>query len=202
MGAAFLLIIFIVPQAERAEAGANLTAFTSAPPNSWEPMLYNVTGTAPYFITHTLWWNNVKIMGNVGIGDGRMRTLNGMSNRDINYTDNNFMAADISMAPWNPGRLAALSVPASAVTAANASQAGGNATNATGNVTTPGASIISFNRPLNDPYHPILTGRPVDDLLYEYPLATTINMYSRLLGLRMPGGSCANIGVKCLSYGY
>jgi hypothetical protein len=80
-----------------------------------------------------------------------------------------------------------------------------NATNQTANqtavnVTAPGG--VSFNRPLNDPYHPILMGRPVDDLLYEYPLATSINMYARLLGLRMPGGSCLNMGVKCLGYGY
>lgn len=239
---AFLLVIFTGMQAERAEASANLTAYTSVPPNSWEPMWYNVTGTAPYFITHTLNWSNTRLMGNVGIGDGSVRTLNGISNRDVNYTDNNLMAADISMAPWNPGRLTALSTPAVTTTSAtpaegnatnttsntsssvisipnfgditldiprkisydnNTTQAPGNATNQTsGNVTAPGASGISFNRPLNDPYHPIFMGRPVDDLLYEYPLATSINMYARLTGLRMPGGACANMGIKCLGYGY
>jgi hypothetical protein len=252
---AFFLVLFTGMQAERVEARANLTAYTTVPPNSWEPLRYNVTGTAPYFITHTLNWSNTRLMGNVGISDGSVRTLNGTSNRDVNYTDNNFMAADISMAPWNPGRLTALSSLANVTNvtnitaptkgnATNATPAEGNATNTTGNtsnsvitvpnfgditldiprkvsfdnnttqaagnvtnktagnVTAPGASGISFNRPLNDPYHPILMGRPVDDLLYEYPLATTINMYGRLLGLRMPGGSCANIGVKCLGYGY
>ncbi|WP_128859893.1 hypothetical protein [Methanocella paludicola] len=189
-------------QAEKAEANANLTAYKTVPPNSWEPMGYNMTGTAPYFITHTLNWSNTRIMGNLGIGDGSVRTLNDTSNRDVNYTDNNFMAADISMAPWDPGRLTALN-PLAGTT--NATQAvvneTGNATNETvGNVTE--SSSINFNRPLSDPYHPILMGRPVDDLLYEYPLATPINMYARLLGLRMPGGSCLNMGVKCLGYGY
>lgn len=198
----FSSALFTGMQAEKAEANANLTAYKTVPPNSWEPMGYNMTGTAPYFITHTLNWSNTKIMGNVGIGDGSVRTLNDTSNRDVNYTDNNFMAADISMAPWDPGRLTALN-PLAGTT--NATQAvvneTGNATNETvGNVTE--SSGINFNRPLSDPYHPILMGRPVDDLLYEYPLATPINMYARLLGLRMPGGSCLNMGVKCLGYGY
>lgn len=198
----FSSAMFTGMQAEKAEANANLTAYKTVPPNSWEPMGYNMTGTAPYFITHTLNWSNTRIMGNVGIGDGSVRTLNDTSNREVNYTDNNFMAADISMAPWDPGRLTALN-PLAGTT--NATQAvvneTGNATNETvGNVTE--SSGINFNRPLSDPYHPILMGRPVDDLLYEYPLATPINMYARLLGLRMPGGSCLNMGVKCLGYGY
>ncbi len=197
------LLIFINMQAGRADASANLTAYRTVPPNSWEPMLYNVTGTAPYFITHTLNWSNTRIAGNLGIGDGSMRTLNALSNRDVNYTDNNFMAADISMAPWDPGRITALSAAAGPASATNATQAGGNETNtaSAGNATAPAAGV-SFNRPLSDPYHPILMGRPVDDLFYEYPTVTSINMYARLVGLRMPGGACANMGIKCLGYGY
>lgn len=199
----FLSAMFTGMQAEKAEANANLTAYKTVPPNSWEPMGYNMTGTAPYFITHTLNWSNTKIMGNVGIGDGSVRTLNDTSNRDVNYTDNNFMAADISMAPWNPGRLTAISTLASAINDTNDSVAGGVNTNQTAdNTTIAGTGNMSFNRPLRDPYHPITLGRPIDDLLYEYPLATPINMYARLLGLRMPGGSCLNMGVKCLGYGY
>ncbi len=173
----------------KAEAYANITAFRTVPPNSWEPMGYNVTGTAPYFITHTLNWSNTRVMGNLGIGDGSLWTLAGASNRDVNYTDNYFMAADISMAPWDPGRLASVSTVASTADGQTA-----------GNVTAPAG--VSFNRALNDPYHPILMGRPVDDLLYEYPVATSINMYARLMGLRMPSGACANMGIKCLGYGY
>jgi hypothetical protein len=192
IGMAFLLVVFTGMEGGRAEARANLTAFTTAPPNSWEPMGYNVTGTAPWLMVQAMGWNAFKLMGNVGIGDGSVRTLNGVSNRDVNYTDNNLMAADVSLAPWDPGRLTALSTPP-----------GGNPTEKTeGNATMPGLSGLSFSRPLNDPYHPILLGRPVDDLLYEYPLATSVNMYGRLLGLSTPGGPCVNIGVKCLGYGY
>jgi hypothetical protein len=208
---AFLSAVFTSMQAEKVEASANLTAYKTVPPNGWEPMGYNTTGTAPYFITHTLNWSNTRLMGNLGIGDGSVRALNATSNRDVNYTDNNFMAGDISMTPWNPGRLTALSSLAGTtnttkadVNETNASSAG-NATNlaaneTTVNVTAPGG--LSFNRPLSDPYHPITLGRPVDDLFYEYPLATPINIYARLLGLRLPGGSSLNMGVKCLGYGY
>ncbi len=235
VSAALVLVLFTGMQAERAEASANLTAYRTVPPNSWEPMGYNVTGTAPYFITHTLNWSNTRIMGNLGIGDGSVTALDAASNREVNYTDNNFMAADISMAPWDPGRLTAISALADAAGTASATAAAGDtnssrmavpdfvnmtpdiprkvrlddnttqapekATNQTvGNAALPAG--VSFNRPLNDPYHPILMGRPVDDLLYEYPLATPINMYGRLQGLRLPGGACVNIGVKCLGYGY
>ena len=205
MSMALLLALLTGLQAWKAEANANLTAYRTVPPNSWEPMLYNVTGTAPYFITHTLNWSNTRIAGNLGIGDGSMGTLNALSNRDVKYTDNNFMAADISMAPWDPGRVTALSTAAGAIDTANATPAGGNeTTNSTPTVvnSVAPATGISFNRPLSDPYHPILMGRPVDDLLYEYPTVTSINMYARLVGLRMPCGACANMGIKCLGYGY
>jgi hypothetical protein len=55
---------------------------------------------------------------------------------------------------------------------------------------------------LNNPYHAILFGRPVDDLLYEYPLAIPGTAYLRLVGLQMPGGGCLNIGMKTLATGY
>lgn len=100
-----------------AGASANLTAYRTVPPNSWEPMGYNVTGTASYFITHTLNWSNTRIMGNLGIGDGSIGALNGLNNREVNYTDNNFMAADVSMTPLDSRRLAAASAPAATVDA-------------------------------------------------------------------------------------
>ena len=236
----FLLFIFTGLQAERVEARANLTAYTSVPPNSWEPMWYNMTGTAPYFITHTLGWNNVKIMGNVGIGDGSVRFLNGTSNQNINYTDNILIAGDVSTAPWNPGRLTSTPL-ANALAAANATGTA-NATTAQTNATTPdnttptrgnasrtmlklpGINKLDLdnnfpsainntsnetanntlkntnqiypgnklsNMPLNDPYHSILLGRPVDDLMYEYPLAPTISAYFKLVGVPMPCGGGA-----------
>ncbi len=249
---ALLLAIFTGMQAEKAEARANLTAYTSVTPNGWEPLGYNVTGTAPYFITHTLGWNNVKIMGNVGIGDGGVRFLNGTSNQNINYTDNYLIAGDVSTAPWDPGRLTSTPL-ATALAAANAtgatnasttqtnatthdntttargnasrtmlklpginkldldnnfSSAPNNTSNESANITVANTSRIYLgnklsNMPLNDPYHSILLGRPVDDLVYEYPLAPTISAYFKLVGVPMPcGGGCASFTMKCLGYGY
>jgi hypothetical protein len=213
-------------------------------------------------------------MGNVGIGDGSERVLNNSSNQNVDYTANNFMAADISMAPLNSSRLtsatplyststasspenqttsaeenttsnsttgtnttstsssipsiaqignvnlvmpntnnAALnelqkisfdnnnnSLPSENESAGNAS--GNTSTTAANNTTSSVFSNIGPTTPLNDAYHSIIMGRPVDDLLYEYPLATSVTMYARLVGLPMPCGSCANIGIRCLGYGY
>ena len=271
------LTVFAGTQQVKVEARANLTAYLSVPPTDWEPEGYNTTGTAPYYIVHTLGWTPTSMMGNVGIGDGSERALNNSSNQDVNYTANNFMAADISMAPWDSGRLTSApplyATPAvenqtNQTTSAENNTTGtsttSNSTAVTNNTSTsstipsiphigninlvmPGTNNaalnmlqkISFdnntslsgnesegnvsentstseannttssvfnnlgpNVPLNDAYHPILMGRPVDDLLYEYPLSTSITMYARLVGLPMPCGSCANIGIRCLGYGY
>jgi len=51
-------------------------------------------------------------------------------------------------------------------------------------------------------YHPIMVGKPVNDLLYEHPFASPISTYCRLVGLATPSGIPVNIGMRCLSYGY
>lgn len=256
---ALFLAAFAGTQPEKACARANLTAYLTVPPTDWEPLGYNLTGTAPWFIVQSLGWNAVKIRGNVGIGDGSMRSLNLTSNENISYIPDNFMAADVSMAPLNAGRLSsfqqaanvsaannAMAIQANA-SATNASQASNNTghamlsipgiaklnfapaiqnesyrqqvndaslqrTNDTGtqqaNNTTAQPAIVTtqpttgYKMALNDPYHSILMGRPVDDLLYEYPLSQSITMYSRLTGLMMPCGCPANIGMRCCGYGY
>ncbi|HTY90189.1 MAG TPA: hypothetical protein VMC84_03345 [Methanocella sp.] len=245
---ALLLIAISGALPAQVDARANLTAYKSVTPNGWEPEGYNVTGTVPYYITHTLGWNNVKIMGNVGIGNGGVQYLNGTSNQNINYTDNNFMAGDVSEAPWDPGRLtSAPGVAVNSATAAtgvsagknsianNTSSTSGNTSQSminipdigklsfdnntpagTGNESTLSANDMTIvnsnqisvgnkfsNMPLNDPYHSILLGRPVDDLMYEYPLAPTISAYFKLVGIPMPCGSgLASFSMRCLGYGY
>ncbi len=195
-------------QPAKVEARANLTAYASTPPGSWEPMGYNVNGTAPWLAIQTLGYNATTILGNVGIGNGGVKTLNNTSNRDVNYTEDNLIAADVSTAPWDPGRLAE---------ASGRERAGGlkNITSSPGRETTGEKSMAgneSNNRSgqpngggrmaLADRYHSILMGRPVDDLLYEYPVEPPGNMYARLIGLSMPSGSVANMGIKCAGYGF
>lgn len=230
------MVVFLGIQPEKVSARANLTAYLTAPPSSWEPSGYNLTGTATKFVVDALGWNATKIEGNIGIGNGSIATLNNASNLKVNYTDNDFMAADISMAPWNPSRLTNVSeaqganeannttsvqknnsttgnrsltslaldnvdnMTSTADTQSSASSNGGveKANNTTPNV----ISNIGYNVPLNDAYHPILMGRPVDDLLYEYPILDSANLYARLIGLRMPYGGYENIGIKCLGVGY
>lgn len=173
---AFILMGIFIPalvatQPEMADARANLTAYENVPPTGWEPKGYNVNGSAPWLAVNTVGWNAVKIMGNVGLGNGSVRYLDANGNRDHHYADTYYMAGDISTAPIDIG--------------------------------CPGSSGADTHRAaLNDPYHSILIGRPVDDLMYQYPLTPAITTYGRLAGLPMPGGSYANIGLRCLSYGY
>jgi len=271
--AMLFLMAFTCCQTVKVNASANLTAYLTVPPTDWEPGGYNTTGTTEYYIVHSLGWTPTSILGNVGIGDGSERVLNNSSNQNVNYTANNFMAADISMAPLDSSRLTSAtplystpdaSSPENQTTSTEEnttsnSTAGTNTTstsssipsipeignvnlvmpntnnaalnelqkisfdnnnslpsenesagNASGNTNTTAAnsttssvfSNLGPSTPLNDAYHSIIMGRPVDDLLYEYPLATSVTMYARLVGLPMPCGSCANIGIRCLGYGY
>jgi hypothetical protein len=233
----FLLVAAGIPSAE---ASANLTAWLSTPPNSFEPMGFNVNGTSAKYVVDTLGWAATKIMGNVGIGDGSMGALNGSSNQAVNHTDDFIMAGDLSMAPLDPMRLTSVreAIAASNVsdntTPANetnnsssavertintrfskaAPENASNVSESTENLASIGAnesavqgSFGSFNgklatMSLNDPYHSILMGRPVDDLCYQAPFAISISMYARLVGLPMPSGGCANIGIRNLGYGY
>lgn len=194
--AAYLLILALLLAALAAAAGeasarASLLAYMTAGPNTWEMMGFNVTGTAAKFIVDHQGWNVSRTFGNVGIGDGSVRALNLTSNiNDIDYTENNFMAGDVSMAPWDPGRIKDFSIAEENLPELNTS---------TANVS---EARAGENMALNDPFHSILLGRPVGDLLYEHPHAITANMYSRLIGLRLPGGATVSIGMRAIGYGY
>jgi hypothetical protein len=192
--AAALMFIFVAicfslivcTQAGKAYARANLTAYQTTNPNAWEPKGYAENGTAPYLVVSLMGWDATKLMGNVGLGDGSVGFLNSTSIHDHGYVDAYFMAADISSAPWDYSRIS----PATADLPANESMQ---------NVS---RSLMEGNKALNDPYHSILLGRPVGDMMYQYPLSPTISAYGRLVGLPMPGGNIANIGIRSLGYGY
>jgi hypothetical protein len=200
---AFLLAMFIGTTADRASARASLRAYMTTGPNTWEPMGFNVTGTAARFVVDNMGWNVSKTFGNVGIGDGSVRALNTLSNKDdINYTNNNFIAGDVTTAPWDLTRIKKFSEPEVNITEYNnttSASKGEQEENTTSKVS---FGEISGNIALNDPFHSILVGRPVDDLLYEHPHAISANMYSRLVGLRMPGGAYANVGMRTIGYGF
>jgi hypothetical protein len=84
----------------------------------------------------------------------------------------------------------------------NVSEAANN-TNASeaNNTVSASPAPIGGNMALNDPYHSILMGRPINDLLYEDPLSFSVTAYGRLVGFQLPGG-CVNVGIRCLGYGY
>lgn len=236
-----MLIVFTCTQPVNVQARANLTAYLTVPHTSYEPLGYNLTGTAPWLDVKTVGWDAVKIMGNVGIGDGSVRTLNATSNPNINYTGAYIMAADVSMAPLDPSRMSGYGQPANKSIVTNVTSAQNNTSTSNKSqsmLTLPGIEKLHFDdnlsepnnnistsemnkttkeqpanvsqigpaaagaMALNDPYHSILMGRPVDDLLYEDPLILSITSYARLIGFRLPNGCCVNIGTRCLGYGY
>ena len=209
-----LMAVMTGIQAGKAYARASLATYVNMQPSSWEPSGYNINGTAIKLAVDVLGWNSTRIMGNIGMGDGSVSALKHLSNPDVNFSLSNFMAADVSEAPWNPGRITNINSQSPQSEENNSTKSIPEPTNKTDdsksisdvNKTEPasdiGTSPISNQMALNDPYHAILFGRPVNDLLYENPLAIPGTAYFRLVGLQMPGGSCLNIGMKTLATGY
>jgi hypothetical protein len=216
-----LLSAFTCTQAGKADARASLLAYTTKDPNGWEMGGFNVTGTAANYTVTTLGWNATRLMGNVGLGDGSVYALKSLSNPGVNFSEHLFMSGDISTSPWDPSRIVR---PTKEIEQGNNTSEEKGIANQTTSTTgeekeeladttkegkeeantteeAPATSIVK-NIPLDDLYHSILMGRPVDDLLYENPLTISGSAYFRLLGVAMPGGNCVNIGMRTLGYGY
>ncbi len=231
-----LLTVFTYTQQEKALAAANLSAYLSVVCPNWEPMGYNITGTAPWLDVQANGWNAVKIGGNVGIGDGSYRTLKQTSIPDGKFADtgSEMMAADISSEPLDVRRMSGYSPAVNTSLSSNnastqnnttdtnttgqaklsippidnlnfdknVSETPNNTSTSTANNIVPASTGTTGGMTLNDPYHSILMGRPIDDLMYEDPLSFSVTAYGRLVGFQLPGGNCANIGIRCLGYGY
>ncbi|OPY25321.1 MAG: hypothetical protein A4E28_03183 [Methanocella sp. PtaU1.Bin125] len=189
--AVFIAVVLAGAVAEKADARASLADVLATGPNGFEPAGYDRVGTATSTVIDVLGWNATRAMGNVGIGDGSLTALDDTSNVKAEYPVMDIMSADISSAPWSPG-LAPSNVTDTAV----------------GNSTGLHAGNATVRRQAGDDrltyalYHPLRIGRPVDDLLYEHPLATPGTTCCRLVGVRMPSGALVNAGIKCTGYGY
>lgn len=198
---AILMLAGSIP--EKAGARADIDQYLTSAPNSWEPMGYNVNGTAAKTVVDQLGWNQIKICGNVGIGNGSMQALNDSTTPAGNYTNNYFMGADISTAPLDYSRLGRAVISDSPDEATNSSSTpAGTSTFRINNMGQYNNGSISFNSPLGDIYHPIHAGNPVNDMQYQNPCSLIICDSAMLRGLRMPGGTAANICIRCLGYGY
>lgn len=205
-------------QAAPAEARANLTAYTTSGPNTWQMKGFNVSGSAPLFIRDTLGWNSTNMLGNVGLGNGSLDSLNATGNRVIDYSADYTMAADVSTAPYDPSRLTTVSISGAGVEpgyAENITEPEFESETGRNNATSVAASLNGDvpagdhadakgegSIPLNDPYHTFLLGRPLGDMIYQHPHGIATNAYGRLMGLQLPGGACANIAIRAIGYGY
>jgi hypothetical protein len=197
----------------RAEARADISDYLYSAPNSWEPVGYNVNGTAAHQVVDRLGWNKIKIIGNVGIGNGSMQAFNDSTAAAGNYTDSYLMGADISTAPLDKSRYGSA---VSTDTGSGATDNSSTSNSSTPNSSTPAVTgkqrvnrmgqfnngSISFSQPVNDAYHPIHAGNPVNDMQYQNPGSPIICDCAMLRGLQMPGGANSNICIRCLGYGY
>lgn len=214
-----LLLAWLISfQAPAAEARANLTAYTTSGPNTWQMKGFNVSGSAPLFIRDTLGWNSTNMLGNVGLGNGSLDALNATGNRVIDYSGEYTMAADVSTAPYDPSRLTTVSISGEGVVpgyAENITEPEFESETGRGNETSVAASLngdvpagsqaevtAEDSIPLNDPYHTFLLGRPLGDMMYQHPHGIATNAYGRLMGLQLPGGDCANVAIRVIGYGY
>ncbi|HUL61724.1 MAG TPA: hypothetical protein VLT35_01575 [Methanocella sp.] len=224
-----LAMAFFYVAAFAAHARINIGDIAGIGPNQYNLPGAKVNGSATKFVVDTLGWNATRIDGNVGIGDGSVALFDLWRPDEVDYPDDAFMCGDISMQPWTPVlKMPGNVTPAEANATENATEAGRlpevNATGAEGpnnasqyrfqladqgadtdvemapespeNAETEGVS------PIYAAYHPIQYLRPVQDIMYEHPLATPGTAYCELLGFTTPSGVPVNVGMKCTGYGY
>lgn len=87
---------------QKAEARANFTDFVTKGPNEFYPGGYDRPGPVNLTI-QTVGWNATRIAGNLGIGNGSVRTFDQTSTFDVEYPGKAFMCGDVSTQPWIPG---------------------------------------------------------------------------------------------------
>ena len=86
----------------KAEARANILDYLKGP-NLFYPARHDLNGSSTKFVIDTLGWNATRIAGNVGIGNGSVKTFDQTSTYDVEYPQNEFMCGDVSTQPWVPG---------------------------------------------------------------------------------------------------
>jgi hypothetical protein len=104
----FLFVAFVLAGAlavslvEKASARADINSYVSNGPNGFYPSGHDRPGPAKLVID-TVGWNATRIAGNLGIGNGSVKTFDRTSTYDVEYPDKGFMAGDVSTQPWIPG---------------------------------------------------------------------------------------------------
>lgn len=99
---AIVTIACIGPLSGKAAARANIQDYLKGP-NLFYPRFHDVNGSSTKFVIDTVGWNATRIAGNVGIGDGSVKTFDQTSTFDVEYPENEFMCGDVSTQPWVPG---------------------------------------------------------------------------------------------------
>jgi hypothetical protein len=88
--------------AYKAEARANFTSYLTKGPGGFYPATYDKPGPMNLSI-QTMGWNMTRLAGNLGIGNGSVRTFDRTSTYDVEYPDTEFMCGEVSAQPWIPG---------------------------------------------------------------------------------------------------
>ena len=87
--------------AGKADARANVQDYLKGP-NLFYPSGYDRPGPMNLSV-QTVGWNATRVAGNLGIGNGSVRTFDRTSTFDVEYPEQGFMAGDVSTQPWIPG---------------------------------------------------------------------------------------------------
>ncbi len=90
------------PLAGKAEARANIQDYLKGP-DLFYPRFHDVNGSSTKLVIDTVGWNATRIAGNVGIGNGSVKTFDQTHTYDVEYPENEFMCGDVSTQPWVPG---------------------------------------------------------------------------------------------------
>ena len=99
--AIIVTIVCISGFAEKTNARASIQDYLKGP-NLFYPSGYDRPGPVNLTI-QTIGWNATRTAGNLGIGNGSVRTFDRTSTFDVEYPEQGFMAGDVSTQPWIPG---------------------------------------------------------------------------------------------------
>ena len=135
-----ITVIFVGPLAGKAAARAELQNYLQGP-NLFYPARYDQPGPTNLTI-QTVGWNVTRLAGNVGIGNGSVRTFDQTHTFDVEYPLHEFMCGDVSQQPWIPGLK---TEPPKAEAAAEESETGSTA----GHNVAPAANATSPELPAN-----------------------------------------------------
>ncbi len=89
-----LAVVFLILSPGRADGRADIQNYLKGP-NLFYPRFHDLNGSATKQVIDVLGWNQTRLAGNVGIGNGSVRTFDLTHTYDVEYPENEFMSGDV-----------------------------------------------------------------------------------------------------------